>query len=204
MAQGEGVAALILAGGEGRRMGGRDKAFLSLGGRSLIAHVISRVAPQTPSLAISANGEAARFADFSLPVLSDPARFFGMGPLAGILAGLVWAEASGKRGVVSLPVDAPFLPLDIVARLAAAEPLPSYAHAGGRAQNATAYWPTSLRGELEDFLASGAKPKIADFAALYGANAVEFADPAAFDNLNRPEDLAAAEARLSGAGGGGA
>ncbi|MGL5010390.1 MAG: NTP transferase domain-containing protein, partial [Paracoccaceae bacterium] len=75
---------VILAGGQGLRMGGADKALLPLAGQPLLAHVIARLEPQVERLAVSANGDAARLAAFSLPVLPDDDA--SMGPLSGILA----------------------------------------------------------------------------------------------------------------------
>ena len=179
-------------------MGGADKALLSLGGRPLLAHLIARLAPQAQALAISANGDLARFADFGLPVFADE---HAMGPLAGILAALRYGRAQGFTQIVSVPVDSPFVPLDLVARLSR-ERL-AYAKAG-RAHYATAIWPVDLADELAAFLASGAKPRIFDFAARHGATAVEFDSAEAFDNLNSMADLAAAEARLAASQKGGA
>lgn len=173
-------------------MGGADKALLPLSGRPLIAHVIAKLQPQVGRLMISANGDAARFAATGLEVLPDET---ALGPLAGILAGLRAAKAAGATALVSVPTDAPFLPADLALRLAAALPGPGFARAGGRDHNATAIWPVGLADPLAAFLASGAKPKIADFAARHGATPVDFADAADFDNLNTPEDLARAEAR---------
>lgn len=212
-------------------MGGADKALLPLSGRPLLAHVLDRLAPQLVRaggrMALSANGDAARFAAFGLPVLpdahpdthlvddagTDAAPSLGapslgapslgapslgapsLGPLSGILAGLVWAAAGGAGALVSVPVDAPHLPADLLARLAAAaQPgRPVLASAAGRSQPATALWPVTLVRPLAQFLASGAKAKITDFAAAHGAVTVAFPDPAAFANLNTPEDLVAAE-----------
>ncbi|WP_112311188.1 molybdenum cofactor guanylyltransferase MobA [Pseudogemmobacter bohemicus] len=188
------VFAVILAGGQGRRMGGADKALLQLHGRPLITHVIGRLQPQAARLMISANGDAARFAFTGLDVLPDET---APGPLAGILAGLRAAQTGGADALVSNPVDAPFLPPDLVSRLLTAGPGPAFARAGGRDHNATAFWPVALADPLAEFLASGAKPKIADFAARHGAQPVDFPDAAAFDNLNTPEDLARAEARTA-------
>lgn len=190
------IHAIILAGGEGRRLGGADKALLPLAGRPLLAHVLDRLAPQVAAVALSANGDASRFAGFGLTVLPDD---MPCGPLAGILSGLRHAAARGARAVVSVPVDAPFPPADLVARLAARGGA-TFAAAGGRSHQATAFWPVALAGPLAAFLASGAKPRIADFARAHGAVAVEFADPAAFANLNTAADLAAAEAWLKEAG----
>ena len=185
------ILAVILAGGEARRMGGVDKAMMALAGKPLIAHLIERFGPQAEGLAISANGDLARFSRFGLPVFADDQ---SKGPLSGILAGLLYAKAQGYDAVVSVPVDTPFVPFDLVARLREV-PL-GYAQAG-RSHYATAIWPVSLADDLADFLASGAKPRIFDFAASHDAKAVEFDRPEAFDNLNSIGDLAAAEARLS-------
>jgi molybdopterin-guanine dinucleotide biosynthesis protein A len=187
------IDAVILAGGEGRRMGGADKALLVLEGRSLLAHVAGRLRPQVGRTALSANGDPARFAAFDLPVLPDARP---LGPLAGILSGLGWGLANGVDAILSCPVDAPFPPADLAARLAAASggSHPAHATAGGRMHAATALWPVALAPALAAFLASGANPRIADFAAAHGSIAVEFPDAAAFVNLNTTGDLAAATA----------
>lgn len=172
-------------------MGGADKALMLLNGRPLLSHVADRLAPQVAALALSANGDATRFAAFSLPVLPDA---LSMGPLSGILSGLRHALANGHEAVLSAPVDCPFLPADLAARLMAARigAAPVLAQAG-RVHPATALWPVTLAGALADFLASGAKAKIMDFAAAQGAQTADFPDPAAFANLNTPDDLSAAQ-----------
>lgn len=192
---------MILAGGRGRRLGGADKALVRLAGKPLLAHVAARLAPQVAALALSANGDPARFAGFGLPVLADEE---ALGPLAGILAGMRHAVRLGAGVVVSVPVDCPFLPDDLVARLAAASgggTRPAHAQSGGRDHPATALWPVTAAEPLAAFLSSGAKPRVRDLAALLGAVAVDFPDPRAFDNMNTPEDLAAAESRLTATGG---
>jgi molybdenum cofactor guanylyltransferase len=109
----------ILAGGEGRRMGGTDKPSLILGDRRLIDHVAARLRPQVEILAISANGDTSRFADLGLDVRADdPDR--RAGPLAG-LATMLDHFAAGHPGISHLltaPADAPFLPDDLAERLA--------------------------------------------------------------------------------------
>ncbi len=62
---------VILAGGQARRMGGGDKCLLPLAGRSILEHVIARLSPQVETVAINANGDPARFAGLSLPVIAD-------------------------------------------------------------------------------------------------------------------------------------
>lgn len=174
-------------------MGGVDKALLSINGKTLIARVAGRMAPQVAALAVAANGDPGRFDDLHLCVLADAVR---LGPLAGILSGLIWAQGRGAAALVSVPVDGPFVPVDLVARLGALAGVPRLAMADGRQHPTYGLWPVGLAPELADFLASGAKPRLRDFAALAGAQWVEFADPSGFDNLNSPFDLNAARARL--------
>jgi molybdopterin-guanine dinucleotide biosynthesis protein A len=171
-------------------MGGADKALLPLSGQSLLAHMIDRFAPQVERLAISANGDAARFAAFGLPVLPDDGSH---GPLSGVLAGLAWAK--GADAIVTVPVDCPFIPGDLVQRLLLAGP-PAMATSGGHDHPVCAIWPLGLHGALQAFLASGAKPRVTDFLAAHGVARADFADDGAFRNINTPDDLAAAEAML--------
>lgn len=191
------VLGLILAGGRATRMGGGDKPLLALGGRPMLAHVIDRLAPQAAALALSVNGDPARFAAFGLPALADedPDR---PGPLAGMLAGLDHAAARGLPLVAVAPGDTPFLPRDLVARLAGAlqgAPL-AYAVAGGRDHPACALIRVELRAPLRAALAAGVR-RVGAWMRDMGAAEAEFPDPEAFFNVNRPADLALAEARLA-------
>lgn len=201
---GSGTVGLILAGGLSRRMGGGDKPLKVLAGRTLLERVAERLAPQCPGgLALSANGDPARFRDvFSGAVLPDTMPDHP-GPLAGILAGLEAAAAlPGVTHVASVPGDAPFLPEDFVARLVAAargEDRPiALAASGERRHFTSALWPISLREDLRGWLASGER-RVGGFIERHGAAVaswpVEPVDP--FLNLNAPEDLAAAEALLA-------
>jgi molybdenum cofactor guanylyltransferase len=110
------VTGIVLAGGQGRRMGSVDKGFVELDGRPLVAHVIARLAPQVHALIVNANQNAERYAAFGLPVVADAIGGFA-GPLAGLHAGLSLATTPF---VATSPCDSPFLPGDLVARLAAA------------------------------------------------------------------------------------
>lgn len=201
---GSGMVGLILAGGLSRRMGGGDKPLKVLAGRTLLERVAERLAPQCRGgLALSANGDPARFRGvFSGAVLPDTMPDHP-GPLAGILAGLEAAAAlPGVTHVASVPGDAPFLPEDFVARLAAAaqaEDRPiALAASGERRHFTSALWPVALREDLRGWLASGER-RVGGFIERHGAAVaswpVEPVDP--FLNLNAPEDLAAAEALLA-------
>ncbi|MEM8698382.1 MAG: molybdenum cofactor guanylyltransferase, partial [Pseudomonadota bacterium] len=113
------IAGIILAGGLARRMGGGDKALLEVAGRSLIGHVIDRLAPQVTEVALNANGDPSRFSSFNLPVTTDTVEGF-VGPLGGVLAGMRWASARGHSHIVTAAADTPFFPADLATRLTAA------------------------------------------------------------------------------------
>ncbi len=185
---------LILAGGQARRLGGGDKTLLPLGGRPLLGHVIERLVPQCAELLLNANSDPARFAGFGLAVVPDPVAG-RPGPLAGVLAGL--ARAAGRH-LLTVPGDAPFLPADLAQRLAAAGGQVAVAASGGRIHWATALWDPALAAPLERALVDEGIRKVEDFARRFDLAVVDFEaegrDP--FFNVNRPEDLAAAEALL--------
>lgn len=188
----EATQGCVLAGGAARRMGG-EKALRSFGRAPLLAHVVARLAPQCAALAVNANGDAARFAGFGLPVWPDEVAD-RPGPLAGVLAALTH---SAHPWLVTAPCDMPFLPMDLVARLhvaraAAGVPI-ACAAAGGETQPLLALWPRTLAPALIAALAAGARGA-KDFLAAQGFVAVEWPG-AALANLNTPEELAAAEAR---------
>src|SRR5436190_12199596 len=115
------ILGLVLAGGLARRMGGGDKTRIRIGDKTILERVLARLKPQCAAVILNANGDPARFADTGLPVVADSVPGFA-GPLAGILAGLDWASAHAPAitDVASVPGDCPFLPGDLVARLAAA------------------------------------------------------------------------------------
>ena len=194
------VLGLILAGGLARRMGGGDKARITIGGKTILERVLARMAPQCTRLILNANGDPGRFADTHLLVVPDSVPDFA-GPLAGILAGLDWAAANapGIADIASVPGDCPFLPADLVARLdaarqAAGTPL-ACARSGEWRHPVVALWPVALRDDLRRALIEEGLHKI---EAWTGRHGVAIADwPAApvdpFFNVNTPEDVAAAE-----------
>jgi len=192
-------AGLILAGGRGQRLGGRDKALVELAGQPLLAHVAARLKPQAAPLIISANGDPARFAAFGLTVLADETADFA-GPLAGILAAMdhLAAEGSSVGHLLSAPTDCPFLPHDLAARLSAAMrdtgAAVAFASSAGRDHPVIALWSLALRDALRQALAQGRNGVMAFIGRQSHASTawpVEPCDP--FFNINTPEDLAAAE-----------
>lgn len=191
----EPIFGLVLAGGQGQRLGGADKGLVAWRGRLLIEHVVDRLRPQVQALAISANRNAAAYASLGLAVLPDSLGPLGtIGPLAGVQAGLDHFDAPGQAALmVTAPVDAPRLPTDLVVRLLAAlmatGAVATVAYAGGRLQPMFALMRIALRPRLQDFLAAGGRRADAWYEEIE-AVPVRFDTPDAFLNLNTPEDLA--------------
>lgn len=194
------VIGVVLAGGLSRRMGGDDKALLSLGGRPILTHVIDRIRPQVGTLVLNANGDPDRFGEYGLAVAPDTVPGH-VGPLAGVLCGLEWAAANapGCSWVVTAPTDAPFLPRDLVARLLAAVAESgadmACAESGGRAHPVCGLWPVRLRGDLRRAMVEEEIRKVDIWTARYRLARAGFsADPLdPFFNTNTPGDLAEAE-----------
>ena len=185
-----GHAALVLAGGQAQRMGGGDKPLLELAGESLLARILSRLAVDTTQIAISANGEPARFADFGRPVLGD-GEFLGQGPLAGVLAGLDWAAGLAIDTLLTVPGDTPLIPAGLAGRLS---PAPACAVSLGRLHPLVALWPVSIRGKLRALLTRPGARSVEKFAVSIAMRGVVFPvgdwDP--FLNLNDVAELKAA------------
>jgi len=186
---------VILAGGSGRRIGG-DKAFVPLAGQPLVSHVIARLAPQCRTLAINALPDP-RLDAFALPIIPDGSEG-GHGPLSGILAAMDWAAAEGAARVLTAPVDTPFLPENLAARLSAIDAPIVLARTEDGLQGTCGLWSVSLRGALAAALATGIR-KVTEFTEAQGAASVLFPEgaPPPFLNVNRPEDLARAESLLA-------
>ncbi len=197
------IAGVVLAGGQSRRMGGGDKSLRELAGRTLLSRIVERVRGQVATLVLNANGDPARFADFDLPVAADAVEGFA-GPLAGVLTGLEWARAHAPACtfVASFACDAPFVPEDLVARLAHALSEQgadmACAASAGRDHPVFGLWPVGLAGDLRRALVDEDVRKVDVWTAHYHLARVEFAvDPVdPFFNVNRPDDFAAAEAIL--------
>lgn len=196
------LAGVILAGGRSSRMEGRDKALLSFGGATLAARAVHRLGPQVSRLALSANGDAARFALAGVDVVADEDDSRA-GPLAGVLAGLRWAAAldAPPDALVSVAVDTPFFPHDLARRLAeAAARTPgavAVAASGGARHPTFALWPLDAADDLAAWLAGGGRRAGAFIESRLHVT-VDFParayDP--FFNVNTPADLAEAEAIL--------
>ena len=196
---------IILAGGRSSRMGGGDKGLLPLDGLSILERVLASVRAQCDHVVINANGDPARFAAFGHPVIADSLPDHP-GPLAGILAGLdhVADHHPEATAILTVPGDAPFLPLDLVARFQDCRitdgriidlPWIVRARSGYHDHGVVALWSVALRADLRRALVDEDLRKVSAFAQRYPVASVTWPvlpiDP--FLNINTPADLAAAE-----------
>jgi molybdopterin-guanine dinucleotide biosynthesis protein A len=186
------ITGVVLAGGLGRRMSadgaGIDKGLVAFRGRPMAAHVIERLAPQVGALAINANRNLEAWRAFGLPVFGDAIEGFA-GPLAGLHAAMAHATTPW---LVTAPCDSPFLPADLVERLAgaavAARARVAVARTGAQPHPVFALVDRALADDLAAFLATGRRRIDAWYAPLPVVE-VGF-DEAAFRNLNTADDLA--------------
>ena len=187
------VTAVILAGGQGSRMGGSDKGLVMFRGKPLVQHVIERIAPQTRKIVISANRSRERYEEFGYPVIADTLPDFP-GPLAGILAAL---ESIDSDILLAVPCDTPLLPDDLVQRLLKALTKNSADIAipfdGERVQPAVMLMRRCVAADLRDYLISGER-KVQWWLKRHHTVQADFSgEAAAFANLNTLADLALLE-----------
>lgn len=170
-------------------MGGGDKGLTELAGKPLIEYALARLAPQVDALIINANRNVARYADYGHPVVTDQRQGF-QGPLAGMASGLKAAET---EFMVCAPCDSPLLPEDLVGRLfrqlREQDAELSVAHNGERLQPVFTLMRAALADSLLAFLDGGGR-KIDQWFQRHRLAVADFSDqPAAFSNVNSPEEL---------------
>jgi molybdopterin-guanine dinucleotide biosynthesis protein A len=187
------VTGVVLAGGQGSRMGGVDKGLQPFRGQPMVAHVLERLAPQVDEILVNANRNPDAYARFGHRVIADEIPGFA-GPLAGFERGL--AHAAGAL-VVTAPCDSPFLPRDLVSRLRGALEAKNadlaVARTGAQAHPVFCLMRREVHGSLGRFLAAGER-KIDRWYASLAVIEVAFDDePEAFLNINTRAELASLE-----------
>lgn len=186
------ITGLILAGGRGSRMGGVDKGLQMFRGAPMALHVMMRLAPQVGTMMINANQNLAAYESFGVPVWPDDIAGFA-GPLAGLQTGLSRCETDY---IVTAPCDSPFLPQDLVPRLADALTTRKAELAVAVTGSSENLQPhpvfclarTSLLPHLTAFLMQGGRKIDAWYAELKVAE-VHFPDENAFRNINTLAEL---------------
>jgi molybdopterin-guanine dinucleotide biosynthesis protein A len=190
------IFGLVLAGGRSRRFGA-DKALAELNGRSLLEAALGVLDGACASVAISAlagGAVAERGRALGCLVLPDPPGA-PSGPLSGVLAGLLWARERGADLLATTPCDTPFLPADLVARLARALQArdgAAVARAPDGPHPLCGLWRTSLIAPIGAMLEAGRHPPVRAALDRLGGRMVAFGDAAAFINVNTRRDLALA------------
>jgi molybdenum cofactor guanylyltransferase len=189
------ITGLVLAGGQGRRMGSIDKGLVLLRGQPMVRHVIDRFAPQVDEILINANQHRAEYEAFGFPVLADAIGGFA-GPLAGLQVALT--HASFAR-VATVPCDSPFLPEDLIARLSTAlqssQAELAVARTFDQPHPVFALVRKTVLPHLTQFLEGGGRKIDAWYATLKTVE-VAFDDEAeAFRNINTTDELRQADRR---------
>ncbi|MBP2559072.1 molybdopterin-guanine dinucleotide biosynthesis protein A [Neorhizobium galegae] len=188
---------LVLAGGKSSRMG-TDKAFLTIGGDTILGHVVRRLLPQISEITLNAPMGFPN--PLGLRLLPDlvPGQ---IGPLAGVLAGLRDIQARGLQAthLLTVPSDSPFVPADLVRRLDAEAGDPNaivIAASDGRDHPVFGLWPVSIVDDLETWLSHPDNRRITAFLERHHTVTVEFPlveTPQGlldlFFNINTPGDL---------------
>jgi molybdopterin-guanine dinucleotide biosynthesis protein A len=194
-------AALVLAGGRSARMGGRNKALVSLAGQPMLAHVLARLQGQAGQLGLAVAPGQPGVGSFGLPLVADHARRH-RGPLAGLHAGLGWAAAQpGVHWLLLVPCDGPFLPRNLLAVLKSAAQTQACGLAVARyeqqLQPTFSLWQLDHAPAVEQALAHGQGGLMRLLKSLpYVAVDWPRAEPEPFFNVNSPADLEQAAAWL--------
>lgn len=175
--------AVLLAGGRSRRMNGRDKALEMIGGERMIDRVLRRLQAQVRQVLLSAAHDYATGLASIADLPDGPA-----GPVGAIRAAAVHLAAQRIDAFVTAPVDAPFVPCDLVTRLADGAPV-AMAQAGGAWQPAFALWDVQAVLDALPPESCGEKWSLRRLGEALGARPVLFADPAALMNVNTPQEL---------------
>jgi molybdenum cofactor guanylyltransferase len=182
------ITAVILAGGQGRRMGGQDKGLIEINGRALVAILIDRLEQQISAIVINANRNRERYQAFGYPVVSDQLDDY-QGPLAGFACAM---NVVDTEFILTLPCDGPLLAADYVARFIASQERSGaaicVADDGERLQPVHALIKIDLLSSLNAFLDSGDR-KIDRWYAMHDFIKTDFSDCAdMFRNINTPSD----------------
>lgn len=199
------VVGVILAGGKSSRMGGGDKSLLDLGGKTVLSRVIARLGAQVDTIVLNANGDAARFEEYGLPVVPDSIEGFA-GPLAGVLAGMDWAHEQGADYILTVAADTPFFPDHLLVGLQMAKesehtPLVMAMTPDPERKFARhptfGLWSVDLREDLRQALDDGVR-KVVQWTKPHGCAEIvfDFDDGDPFFNVNTPEDMIVAQGML--------
>lgn len=201
------ILGVVLAGGQGRRMGGVDKPLVKIGKHTILEHILKRSAPQFDRIIINANN-AENYQAFGLETVPDAIDGY-LGPLSGILTAMDWAAINTQCShILTIPGDAPFIPQNLASEMIKAAnlhestlhestPLLVRAVSNNRPHPVIGLWPAQIRPALRDRLVNDEVRKIDLFTQDYTLIDVDFQGiPDPFFNINTQEDADTAERAL--------
>lgn len=194
---------VILAGGAGRRFGGRDKAWLRLAGQPLLFHAHAALAAQVDALVVASSRHRWAYRRLGLDVIADQADWRGRGPLAAIATVLSVCPPSYRR-IAVLPVDVPRLPVDWVSSLHQAldggdGALAAAVFDGERRQPLLAVLDVDLAPAARDAMSGPSSPSMQAWLDRVGAIWVTVAgEDLDYRNVNHPQELDALRRHLRG------
>jgi len=190
------ITAIILAGGQARRMGGQDKGLIQLAQKPMIEYVLNAIEPQVGTIIINANRNQAIYEKYGFPVVADQIGGY-CGPLAGMASGL---QISKTPFIVTAPCDSPLIPDNLVHKLYSTLQQENAdictAYANERLQPVFTLMKTKLLSSMLDFLNNGER-KIDRWFEKHHLAIADFSDQAeTFININSEEELVAIELKL--------
>ena len=195
------ITGVILAGGQSRRMGGGDKFLKEVANKTILSYAIDQFSNQCETILISANGDLSRLEKYNLPIIKDPFKE-NYGPLAGILAAMIWSKLNRPihTHIISVAADSPLFPANYTDQMVkyANEVKPQsiiLAKSRGRHHPIFGLWPIELADDLKTYLEEGGR-KIRAWTEMSSHSSLEFPDLSMkeisidpFFNINEPKDL---------------
>lgn len=188
------ITAVIMVGGESKRMGGGIKSLMTFNNKSIFERILERLEPQVNKIIINCNQNEKSFAKYRLPILKDLKQGY-FGPLAGIHTSMRWLSINDplSEWLITMPGDTPFIPLDIIAKFKnkmSKQTKIILAQSGMKIHPIIGAWHTSLFESLDIYIENGIR-KILTWANNHPIEYVNFNkdpyDP--FFNINYKEDL---------------
>lgn len=184
----EDITAVVLAGGQGRRVDKQDKGLLDFNGKKLIEHVLASLTKQTNDIVIVANRHIDTYTEYGFPVVSDRIEGF-QGPLAGLDAGF---SVTGSSFLLCVPCDSPFIPDDLLEHLIKAatgnNPI-VVATDGERLHPVISLIHRSIWPDIESRLSEG-RLRLMDWIEAAGYDIADFSScPKVLQNLNTIEQI---------------
>lgn len=187
------ISALVMAGGEGRRMGGQDKGLVEWQGKAFIDHVVGNLKEQVSHIAVSVNRNIDAYAERTPYVFADARQWQGLGPLAALSTAASDVRLTTADWLLIVPCDTPNLPDDLVVTfLMDVQDYPAtaafYAETDTQAHYGIMFVRPQLLQSTADYLCTGMRT-LRGWLEQQHARPVYFSDEAAFSNYNSPQDM---------------